>query len=332
MEAVNRIALLTKREQDRQLDLQKKKELREENDAVNERVGSFLELYEKHKKRIEEAIGKCVVVPAGELPEHFNQIYKDIQALQKYVAASNVFLRVYDIQRSNEAISELTSRTRQLEEKLLPKKKFGFKNKKIIKNDKNIITNGIPKDEVDFSKKDTKIHFEDNICGFSDRFGETLSMSPEHISKKDLSARNLTKCLIRFLGNASTLHCSNLKDCILLCGPVSTSIFAENCESCTFVVACQQLRLHTSKNIKIYLHVTSHGILEDCTGIQVAPYNLRYKNIKEDFEKAGLNMNTNNWDDLNDFNWLNADKKSPNWSIMDDNERVASWDNLIAEC
>ena len=28
----------------------------------------------------------------------------------------------------------------------------------------------------------------------------------------------------------------------VLCGPVSSSVFVENCRNCTFVVACQQVR------------------------------------------------------------------------------------------
>ena len=29
----------------------------------------------------------------------------------------------------------------------------------------------------------------------------------------------------------------------------------------------------------------------------------------------------NNWDDVDDFNWLAADKASPNWSILPEAER-----------
>ena len=62
---------------------------------------------------------------------------------------------------------------------------------------------------------------------------------------------------VKILGNPGTLHATNMENVIILCGPVRTSIFVENCKNCTFVVACQQLRIHTTTQSNFYLHVTS---------------------------------------------------------------------------
>ena len=68
------------------------------------------------------------------------------------------------------------------------------------------------------------------------------------------------KITVNILGSPATLHATNMDNVTVLCGPVRTSIFVENCTNCNFVVACQQLRIHTTKQSNFYLHVTSKVI------------------------------------------------------------------------
>ena len=43
---------------------------------------------------------------------------------------------------------------------------------------------------------------------------------------------------------------------------------------------------------------------------------MKYDGLDEQFTKLGLDINTNNWNQLDDFNWLASDQPSPNWSIL----------------
>lgn len=330
MEAVenkilDKVDALAKREHERQLEIKKRKEGKVRLNAENETLGVFQKIYEEERQQIEKALDNASYIPVNILPEHFENIYKSILKLQKHVAASNVFLRVYDIQKSNKQLQELTNKAKELEDKLLPKKRFGFKNRGIQKPE--IKQKEIAKDEVDCRPAHSVDFLSTDICGFKDRSNEVLTLNTEELLKKDVTAQNLSNCTVRFYGNPSTLHLSNLQNTLVLCGPVSTSVFAENCQNCTFVIACQQLRLHSSKTIKIYLHVTSKGIIEDCNNIFVAPYNFRYKNFEDDFKNSGLDVNVNHWKELDDFNWLNLAKHSPNWSILSETLRIKNWDN-----
>lgn len=325
---LEKVDALIKRENERQLEVKKRKEDKENfKDAENEKLEVFQKIYEDECKKIEHAIESAKNVPVNTLAEHFENIYKNILNLQKYVAASNVFLRVYDIQKSNKKLQELTNKAKELEEQLLPKKKFGFKNKKAANKSKE---NGLSKDDVDFVKSNKALrNLNVEYCGFKNKINEKLVLKGEEVNKKDVELHNLDGCILRCYGNPSTLHLSNVKNTTILCGPVSTSIFTENCNDCTFVIACQQLRLHSSKNLKIYLHVTSKGILEDCSDIFMAPYNLVYDEIEEDFKLSGLDKSLNHWDKLDDFNWLNAKQHSPNWRILDESDRVKSWSDVV---
>lgn len=329
---LEKVDALIKREQDRQLEVKKRKEVKERSkDAENEKLEVYQKIYEEECQQIEQAIENSKTVPINMLSEHFENVYKSILNLQKYVAASNVFLRVYDIQKSNIRLQELTSKAKEVEERLLPKKKFGFKNKKSAHKTANSKEeNGLSKDEVDFVKSNNAlINLNVEYCGFKNKIDESLILESEEVYKKDVEIQNIDHCTIRCYGNPSTLHLSNIKNSVILCGPVSTSIFIENCIDCTFVIACQQLRLHSSKNIQIYLHVTSKGILEDCTEVFVAPYNFTYDKLDEHYKLSGLDKSLNHWDSLDDFNWLNVKQHSPNWKILDGCYRVENWNEFI---
>lgn len=325
-ERCDRIAsVINKRENERRLDIERKREDKRLVEAETENVAYLEKTFAEKQLEIETAINAAASVPPDQLPQHFDAISKDILELQKFVASSKLFLRTYDIKKTNEGLLELTSRARDLEESLLPKKRFGFKRrpKPVAKAS---VSNGSHADEVDCAKKPAGLSTA-NLCGFEGRTGETLSLERDAIFKQDVTLRNLTKCTVALRGSPSTLHIKRLTDCVVLTGPVSTSIFMDDCAGCKFVVACQQLRLHTSTDIDVYLHVTSRAIMEDCTDVRVAPYSFKYDKLVEDFVSANLDINTNNWTGIDDFNWLNV-KQSPNWKVIQESDRVVDWSDF----
>ena len=91
------------------------------------------------------------------------------------------------------------------------------------------------------------------------------------------------------------------------------------------MVACQQLRTHETTESDFYLHVTSKGIIEDCHLTRFAPYKFSYEGSVTDVLESGLSSDVNNWDDIDDFNWLSSDQPSPNWSLIPEEERVQDW-------
>lgn len=56
-----------------------------------------------------------------------------------------------------------------------------------------------------------------------------------------------------------------------------------------------------------------------------APFTWSYPEILEDYRLSGLDRNRNNWDQVDDFNWLAMGEKSPNWSVIPEEERVTHW-------
>jgi hypothetical protein len=56
-----------------------------------------------------------------------------------------------------------------------------------------------------------------------------------------------------------------------------------------------------------------------------APYNWKYENMEHHFKIAGLDINRNNWNLVDDFNWLASDKPSPNWHILKADKKKDDW-------
>ncbi len=160
----------------------------------------------------------------------------------------------------------------------------------------------------------------DDELSFSDRENENLTLDHDQMRKKDAVFRNLRNCRMTVEGGANTLHFVSLTDCRIVCGPVSTSVMVDDCKRCVFVFACQQLRIHRTVESDFYVHVTSRCIIEDSERVRFAPYNWRYENIEQHFDSCGLRRSPNNWNLVDDFNWLSSEP-SPHWSVIAESER-----------
>ena len=326
------IGMLEKRNFERKLDKERELEQKKLADAENEKVEYFESVFNENKGKILNGIVDARKIEREALPGHFDDISREILTLQKYVAASSMFLRGYDIKIYLQNLQKITAEMKELEEELMPKKKFGFRAKKQKPKPKFVgVVNGKTADAAKVDEVDSANVGRNRArapCGFSKESGKELALERCAMLRNDVALTNLGNCKVRLLGSPSTLHMNNLTGCYVFCGPVSTSVFVDNCENCTFVVACQQLRLHSSKCVDIYLHVTSRAIMEDCNRIGLAPYNLQYPGLESDFHESGLSTETNNWTCVDDFNWLN-NKKSPNWDVLEENKRIKSWGSFL---
>ena len=67
------------------------------------------------------------------------------------------------------------------------------------------------------------------------------------------------------------------------------------------------------------------GIIEDCNSVGFAPYNLWYPTLDDDLSMSGLNLEVNNWNKVDDFNWLSNERPSPNWHVLPESQRINDW-------
>lgn len=308
---------LKKREDERLAHIEKRREEKSSVTSGQENALFFQETFSQEKNNLEAELLTCDSLDKNNLVDKFDEISKMHQKLQRFLAESTMFLPSYDVRQTQDILSKLSTKIQEKRDELLPKKKFAFKSKKKGTGlDKDID----PKKEV---KQPDVIDLAD--CKFTDKKNETLTMDSS-INSKDVALARLDSCTVKLYGAPSAIHINDLKNCTVLSGPVSGSIFIRECKNCEFVVPCQQLRIHTTTGTKFYIHVTSRAIIEDCSAVSFGPYNWTYPDIDAHYELSGLDRSRNSWDDIDDFNWLAADKHSPNWNLIPESERKNTWE------
>ncbi|RZF36052.1 hypothetical protein LSTR_LSTR005868 [Laodelphax striatellus] len=318
---------ILKRNAERQQLIDKRKEEKLEIGGTQQQIDYFMETFSKKRNYINDTLSSIEngAVDKQNFADMLDKLSKELQLLNRFFSTATVYLRVYDIRKCKQLLDDMQLRFQQVEESSLPKKKFGFKSKtyhKVLEKESEVI-----KCEVDGELKRPDWWKNEDHCspGFRSRRDETLKMSGNELAGKDIEISDIDNCTITLIGSPSTLHVTGIRRSRILCGPVATSVFVENCTDCTLVFACQQLRIHSTENARFYMHVTSRAIIEDSVGIGFAPYNLHYEGIDEHFKQSALDHSRNNWNAIDDFNWLASDTPSPNWSIIEEADRVADW-------
>ncbi|KAF2859577.1 TBCC-domain-containing protein [Piedraia hortae CBS 480.64] len=133
------------------------------------------------------------------------------------------------------------------------------------------------------------------------RRGERI-VPPEKASSVTLS--NLTRCVVDFRSSSqriSSLMLSHLDRCLVLTGNVDGPVHLTNVRESVILCQARQWRMHDSKDTRVYLHVSSRPIIEDCRSITFAP-----------LPGDGTNM----WNQVDDFKWLKTET-NPNWNVGD---------------
>lgn len=315
---------LSRRDAQRLQKLQKAHKAREEVDACDENEEYFSGAFKVKSEYIEDLLSQIPTLDNNALPSHFDSLKKEMNELQKYVVTSSFFLKEFNMRKYLGIVQNLQTTCYELEDRYVPRKKFGFTKKKLPKSD---IQKPISLDEIDIAGKNESSKWDEKLFGFDSVQNKVLVLENEELFQRDVALRHLKNCTIGLKGVMGTLHITNLENCVVLSGPVTSSVFIEKCTNCKIITACQQLRMHSSTKCDIYLHVTSKGIIEDCSEIRTAPYNLYYEDLEKHFNMSSLDKNKNNWDSLDDFNWLAPDVPSPNWEILDVSQRVSTWND-----
>lgn len=320
---------LEKRHRDRLEQVNAKHETNKQNVAENENLDYFQETFRKHTTAIEDGLAHLKPnTDRTKLTQDINKIQEDIQNVQNYLSASTFFLSNYTIKACQTILNDLQAQIETSKDRLLAKKKFNFRSKTDTPKNVSAVDGVAAIKTPSIPSNTTQDHIQWTV---QNRQHEEIVLSPDETNTKDITVSTLDSCLLQISGYPGSLQLSNLTNCVILCGPVSRSVFADKCTNCKFVFGCQQLRLHTSHHCDLYMHVTCRAIIEDCNNINVAPYNYQYANHDDDFAKAGLDVTKNNWEHVADFNWLASDIQSPNWSQIASEQRISCWNQYLNE-
>ncbi|KAB7500228.1 Tubulin-specific chaperone C [Armadillidium nasatum] len=309
---------------------EQRKAKREINTSENEKSDYFIDNFSILKKNIEKKLQNSTSVEKSQIVDYLDGLVNDIAKMQKFLNESSMFLPSFQIKVAQETINVTNDTVQDCINKLQPKKKFGFRNKRneTPKQKSVNVLNTDTTDNKNVSQTSTILnqHFREKLFfGFKDIKGETLTKTAEELKNRQLNLLNLTSCKVIALGNLSSMQVSNLKDCTVVVGPNSRSAFIKDCSNCVFVLACQQVRIHNTQDTKFYLHVTGSAIIENCENVSFGPYTLDYDEKEKHFEESGLSKDVNKWRNIEDFRWLNENEKSPNFTLIDEEDWERDW-------
>jgi len=295
-------------------------------ESTEDLVIQFYQDMEPMVMEIENMLNQAKNLPSNEVNAHLDRIVMNLQKVQDFVTDAGLFLPPYDVKKSQNNLNSLNTRFQETQQEVKPKKKFGFKSSKQKTASAAAASSVTIPDISSLSVVESSSGYSNtNTCSVSNLTDQTVILTREQVELRDVNLDNLTNCRVEVQGSPSTIHMSTLNKCTILCGPVATSVFVDICTSSTLSISCQQLRTHRTTSTDIYLHTTAKAILEDCTGIRVAPYTWTYHGIEQDFVTASLDRKVNHWDQIGDFDWLAVDKPSPNWSVLPEEERRIDW-------
>ncbi|KAL1264650.1 hypothetical protein QQF64_005005 [Cirrhinus molitorella] len=311
-----------RRDQARLEEAERRRNVKESQTVSEEKSDFFTSTFNAEKTAVEEMLSSCNDSDRDKAAKTLEEATLKFQQLQKFLNDSIMFLTQYEIRQAQASLQKLQSSLAEKRDEVLPKKKFAFRSR----------NTGASKQPAPIQQTtvagtvvvDAAVSVDQ--CGFSNADNQVLIKQNEEIQQCDVLLSHLTNCKVRLYGCPSTLHIKNVRKCEILCGPVSSSVFVDQCTDSTLVFPCQQLRTHNTTATQIYLHVTSRAIIEDCNGIRFAPFTWAYPGIHDHYKVAGLDPNRNNWTEVDDFNWLAAGTPSPNWTVIPETERICSWE------
>lgn len=319
---------LLKRDQARLEDAERRKEAKESQSVTEERSEFFSSTFNSERAAIEQLLASCSDYDRTMATQTLEEVTTKTQQLQKFLNDSMMFLTQYELRQAQASLQKLQNSLDEKREEALPKKKFAFRARSKATEKATTSVADTPTPAAILAAGNTQVGGTVNLeqCGFSNMDSMVLTMTAEEIQKQDVLLTHLTNCKVRLSGSPSTIHIKHISGCEILCGPVSSSVFVDNCCNSILAFPCQQLRTHNTTDTQVYLHVTSRAIIEDCHGVSFAPFSWSYPSMDEDFTVSGLDPNRNNWTQVDDFNWLAAGTPSPNWTIIPEENRKTTWD------
>jgi tubulin-specific chaperone C len=284
---------------------------------------AFLSRFAAAKLAAESALSACRASAGDDAPASLAAAAAAIDDIDRLVAEASHALPPYELRSALAAAADLRAAHRVAAAEVRPKKSFSFRNKsKAPKNppqDPPTLPPPPPAPELPKPAPNTI------LPGFGFRGSEAATLVKDLRASNDkdgdFTLADLVSCEVHLKGKCRALYVHKLRNCRVYVGAVLGSVLIEDVEGCTFVMAAHQIRIHEARATDFYLRVRSRPIIEDCSGVRFAPHALKYEGIQEDLKDSGLDEETGNWANVDDFKWLRA-VQSPNWCLVPEEERI----------
>ncbi|XP_002985749.2 tubulin-folding cofactor C [Selaginella moellendorffii] len=287
-----------------------------------ESTGAFQGAFDEQRKIVEESLSRIRQSGSASGKADMDAVAIQLAAMDKMVSDASYFLPPYDVQSSRSVVDRLKQSLESAIAEVIPKKKFSFRAKNTSSSPKETVTPPAVKNEEE--EDETPSFMPDraaNLHSIRDAKNSTIVHDSGESSETEVTLSNLTHCTVFLRGIFRAMFFHKLKNCHVYVSAVTGSILLEEIDSCIFMLASHQIRIHSTTNTDFYLRVRSRPIVEHVSGVRFAPYAFHYQGIEDHLKAANLAEETGLWEKVDDFRWLRA-AASPNWSILRPDQRV----------
>jgi len=257
--------------------------------------------------------------PGDNIEPWADRIKEQIARIEKVTAQYAYVLPSYDIEVTTKDIVKFRETLAAKQSEVAPKKKFSFKAKTVVKaaNTDSSVVSTIPEgDSASTPLTPDKFPGVFDLTHGSDIRLEAGSdqIKLEHV---------ITRCSgsqVALCHPMGALRIQNIRDSVIVVGPVSGAIYVIDCVNCKLVLSSHQIRIHDCYNCDMYMRVGSRPIIEHCSDVRFAPYSLSYPSIERHFQEVGVTPLPEGWREIQDFGWLKT-TASPNWHELEPEKR-----------
>ncbi|KAK7060802.1 hypothetical protein VNI00_000535 [Paramarasmius palmivorus] len=236
----------------------------------------------------------------------------EFAALSKSLIDATGDLPNFDQKNCESQLKHLETMIQSMRESSIPKAKFAFKRKTKTEMDSPKPTSAasVP------STEDNSASRALSISTISKTYISQSALPESHPETPDLVISDLDHCIMdltRHEGKAltiSALHIRNISNSALILPCINGSAMLHDVINCVIVLGCHQFRMHTSRDVDVYLSIQSNPIIEHCAGIRFGSY-----------PSSVLPGVTQNVLSVQDFSHIKP-TPSPNWRFLSEEEKL----------
>uniref|UniRef100_UPI00358ECCA0 tubulin-specific chaperone C n=1 Tax=Myxine glutinosa TaxID=7769 RepID=UPI00358ECCA0 len=254
---------------------------------------------------------------AEETDRYVTGLWDGLATMKNVLSAKLAYLPPFKVQQAQDALHDLEAQVCSCRDRLKPKRRFAF-SARIGKTASTRVDAAAVCVTDEVAKKP---HPKEILCGLHDLRGEVVTMRDHEVRGRDVTLSALDHCTVLLRGEPASLHVSDVTGSSVVCGPVSSSVFLSRCARCTLAVRSQQLRVHACTACDVYVRLASRAVLEASHDVGFAPF----PDSLDQVLGTDPSPTADNWNLVDDFDWLVAGQPSPNWRVIPPTERREDW-------
>lgn len=256
-------------------------------------------------------------------PNIVNELAQELAKLNKSLADANNKLPTYDQRQYGLQIKALEAIIEELREASKPKTKFAFRRAAPLENSQrpSIVATPVKIATVSSNKPQHTL-----LSSLSHRYISLTDLPTSGQQSSELAISGLDHCIVNLTSSTrqnddiirfSAVHVENLTHTVLILPMINGSILLHNLTSCVVAAGCHQFRMHDSRQVQVYLSITSHPVIEHCSEIGFAAYPDILKQLQP------VNGDSKHLA-VQDFSHIRS-SPSPHWSALSNDSVIESW-------